>query len=69
MCKFCELNNGDASENLDGRDADACLVKVENKIVLSVWQIEIFCDEKNVSERQIDINFCPICGRKLNKEE
>ena len=55
MCKFCreEISIQSGSNSIE-MDKNTMLVE--------------FKDEKYISYLAIDINYCPICGRRLNEK-
>lgn len=70
MCKYCEYINGkhygedmvDEQYSDDGATMTICDVFNSDKKFLD---ISIYGEEEDHLINSIDINYCPICGRKL----
>ena len=58
MCKYCELKNGESIGLTDRRHDDLYISKLED---------EYYIENEGLTE--FKLNYCPICGRNLQKKE
>ena len=58
MCKYCELKNEDSIGLTDRRHDDLYISKLED---------EYYIENEGLTE--FKLNYCPICGRNLQKKE
>lgn len=62
MCKYCQSDNDNMFENelLDG-EANVAVQVCFDKLLINA------STEMDELEEEIKINYCPMCGRKLNE--
>ena len=58
MCKYCELKNGESIGLTDRRHDDLYISKLEDEYYI-----------ENEGFTEFKLNYCPICGRNLQKKE
>ena len=58
MCKYCELKNGESIGLTDRRHDDLYISKLED---------EYYIENEGLTE--FKLNYCPECGRDLQKKE
>ena len=58
MCKYCELKNGESIGLTDRRHDNLYISKLED---------EYYIENEGLTE--FKLNYCPICGRNLQKKE
>ena len=58
MCKYCELKNGESIGLTDRRHDDLYISKLED---------EYYIENEGLTE--FKLNYCPECGRNLQKKE
>ena len=58
MCKYCELKNGESIGLTDRKHDDLYISKLED---------EYYIENEGLTE--FKLNYCPICGRNLQKKE
>ena len=58
MCKYCELKNGESICLTDRKHDDLYISKVEDEYYI-----------ENEGLTKFKLNYCPICGRNLQKKE
>ena len=64
MCKYCE---SDYEVNLlSAKENDADVKMFKNRIWLKAYS---FIDDPLNDYEEIEINYCPMCGRKLSNKE
>ena len=78
MCQYCnELFTGDYGEDLSSVDVEIGSIKVfglqtyisdtKGKVYLRTILIDGFA--QTLAHSKIEIQYCPVCGRKFEKEE
>ena len=72
MCIFCKPFTGDVKNPADRRQVDFFDGDSNNEMFLTesiddehYWFLSIIDKESGTSDTTCQINFCPICGRKL----
>ena len=64
MCKYCEVKNG---ESVYLYDRSSCEVEIHQNNWDNKSSIDFYIESQDDSfSFEIEINFCPKCGRKLN---
>ena len=58
MCKYCELKNGESIGLTDRRHDNLYISKLEDEYYI-----------ENEGLTKFKLNYCPICGRNLQKKE
>ena len=58
MCKYCKLKNGESIGLTDRKHDDLYISKLED---------EYYIENEGLTE--FKLNYCPICGRNLQKKE
>lgn len=68
MCKYCEIDNitNEAKRNI--RKNQRVTIKiVRNMLNENLYYLEV--DTNSYQKEVIDINYCPMCGRKLGDDK
>ena len=58
MCKYCDKE----TKLIEGQENDADVILNGNKLILEAYT---FIDDPLTDYIQVNINYCPMCGKKL----
>ena len=66
MCNFCKkIYLIKECKDFGWRDPDIVITKTQNN-KFAIWYA---CEDCYYSGPKLEINYCPICGKELNKNE